>query len=49
MFLSALTRLGFENTVLRFTSKYVKQGAAVKAILNFALQKIMPLACLIAF
>jgi O-antigen/teichoic acid export membrane protein len=49
MFLSAFTCLGFENTVLRFTSEYVKQGAAVKAILNFALQKIMPLACLIAF
>lgn len=48
MFLSAFTRLGFENTVLRFTSEHAKQGAAVKAILKFALQKVMPLACLIA-
>lgn len=48
MFLSAFTRLGFDNTVLRFTSEYVKQGAAVKAILNFALQKVVPLATVVA-
>lgn len=48
MFLSAFTRLGFDNTVLRFTSEYVKQGAAVKAILNFALQKVVPLASITA-
>jgi O-antigen/teichoic acid export membrane protein len=48
MFLSAFTRLGFDNTVLRFTSENIKQGAAVKGILNFALQKVLPLACLLA-
>lgn len=48
MFLSAFTRLGFDNTVLRFTSQNVKQGAVVRAILNFALQKVLPLASLIA-
>jgi O-antigen/teichoic acid export membrane protein len=48
MFLSAFTRLGFDNTVLRFTSEHAKQGAAVEAILNFALQKVVPLACMVA-
>ena len=48
MFLSAFARLGFDNTVLRFTSQNVKQGAVVRIILNFALQKVLPLASLIA-
>jgi O-antigen/teichoic acid export membrane protein len=48
MFLSAFTRLGFDNTVLRFTSGHTKEGAAVKGILNFALKRIVPLATLVA-
>jgi len=45
MFLSAFTRIGFDNTVLRFTSAQEAQGEAVRTILNFSLQKVLPLAC----
>jgi O-antigen/teichoic acid export membrane protein len=42
MFLSAFSRLGFENTVLRFTSTAVTKGGEVKAILNFSLKYAVP-------
>jgi O-antigen/teichoic acid export membrane protein len=40
--------LGFESTVLRFTGAQSKQGQVVTDILNFALQKVLPLACMVA-
>ncbi|KTG22197.1 hypothetical protein AUR67_03815 [Pseudoalteromonas sp. XI10] len=42
MLLSAVARLGFDNTVLRFTSADAINGNTVKAILNFALKYVLP-------
>ena len=42
MLLSAVARLGFDNTVLRFTSADACNGHTVKAILNFALKYVLP-------
>ncbi|MEI8644256.1 oligosaccharide flippase family protein [Pseudoalteromonas sp. Hal056] len=42
MLLSAVARLGFDNTVLRFTSADASYGYTVKAILNFALKYVLP-------
>ncbi|WP_300583495.1 oligosaccharide flippase family protein [uncultured Pseudoalteromonas sp.] len=42
MLLSAVARLGFDNTVLRFTSADAGYGYTVKAILNFALKCVLP-------
>ncbi|MCG9735466.1 oligosaccharide flippase family protein [Pseudoalteromonas shioyasakiensis] len=44
MLLSAVARLGFDNTVLRFTSADAGNGHTVKAILNFALKYVLPVA-----
>ena len=44
MLLSAVARLGFDNTVLRFTSADAGNGNTVKGILNFALKYAMPVA-----
>ncbi|WP_217702839.1 oligosaccharide flippase family protein [Pseudoalteromonas sp. HF66] len=46
MLLSAVSRLGFDNTVLRFTSANAECGYTVKAILNFALKYVLPVASL---
>ena len=46
MLLSAVARLGFDNTVLRFTSADAANGYTVKAILNFALKFSLPAASL---
>lgn len=46
MLLSAVARLGFDNTVLRFTSADAENGYTVKAILNFALKYVLPVASL---
>lgn len=48
MLLSAVARLGFDNTVLRFTSANAECGYTVKAILNFALKYVLPVASLFA-
>ncbi|WP_308374223.1 oligosaccharide flippase family protein [Pseudoalteromonas piscicida] len=48
MLLSAVARLGFDNTVLRFTSANAEYGYTVKAILNFALKYSIPMASLFA-
>ena len=37
-FLSAFARLGFENTVLRFTSAVCSSGKTIKNILNYSLK-----------
>ncbi|MBC7010662.1 oligosaccharide flippase family protein [Pseudoalteromonas sp. BZK2] len=44
MLLSGIARLGFDNTVLRFTSAGAEHGYTVKAILNFALKYVLPVA-----
>ena len=46
MLLSGIARLGFDNTVLRFTSAGADHGNTVKAILNFALKYVLPVASL---
>lgn len=48
MLLSYVASLGFENTVLRYTSVNVKHGVTVKNILNFALKYSLPVACILA-
>lgn len=48
MLLSALARLGFDNTVLRFTGANAKNGATVKFVLNYALKFCLPVATAIA-
>ena len=44
MLLSSVARLGFENTVLRFSSSSVSEGNTIKCILNFALKHSIPIA-----
>ncbi|KPZ67185.1 Polysaccharide biosynthesis protein [Pseudoalteromonas sp. P1-26] len=44
MLFSSVARLGFDNTVLRFTSADADNGYTVKAILNFALKYVLPIA-----
>lgn len=46
MLLSAIANLGFENTVLRFSSANIRSGSQKRAILNFALKFSVPLACI---
>lgn len=41
MLLSSVARLGFDNTVLRFTSADAECGYTVKTILNFALKYVL--------
>ena len=48
MLLSYIACLGFENTVLRYTSANVKHGFTIKNILNFALKYSLPVACILA-
>lgn len=48
MLLSAVARLGFDNTVLRFTGANAKNGVTVKSILSFALKYSLPVASAIA-
>ncbi|MEM6984818.1 MAG: oligosaccharide flippase family protein, partial [Pseudomonadota bacterium] len=48
MLLSAVARLGFDNTVLRFTSADAGNGYTVKAILNFALKYVLPVSIVFA-
>ncbi|WP_277053994.1 oligosaccharide flippase family protein [Pseudoalteromonas marina] len=48
MLLSAVARLGFDNTVLRFTGANAKNGATVKFVLNYALKFCLPVATAIA-
>lgn len=48
MLLSAVARLGFDNTVLRFTGANAKSGLTVKNILFFALKYSLPVASAIA-
>lgn len=42
MLLAIIACLGFENTVLRYTSASIDQGNQVKKILNFALKYVIP-------
>ncbi|WP_440903796.1 oligosaccharide flippase family protein [Catenovulum sp. SX2] len=46
--LSAIARLGFDNTVLRFTAANSQNGKTVKSILHFTLRFSVPFATLIA-
>lgn len=39
LFLSAIARLGFENTVLRYTAANIGMGLSIKNILNFAIRR----------
>ncbi|KAA1162960.1 oligosaccharide flippase family protein [Pseudoalteromonas distincta] len=48
MLLSAFARLGFDNTVLRFTGANANNGTTVKSILSFALKYSLPVASAIA-
>lgn len=48
MLLSAFARLGFDNTVLRFTGANANNGATVKSVLSFALKYSLPVASAIA-
>jgi O-antigen/teichoic acid export membrane protein len=48
MLLSAVARLGFDNTVLRFTGANAKNGVTVKYLLNFALKYSFPVASITA-
>ena len=48
MLLSAFARLGFDNTVLRFTGANANNGATVNSILSFALKYSLPVASAIA-
>ncbi|KPV91504.1 Polysaccharide biosynthesis protein [Pseudoalteromonas sp. P1-30] len=48
MLLSAVARLGFDNTVLRFTGASANNGLTVKSILLFALRYSLPFAVAIA-
>lgn len=48
MLLAAVARLGFDNTVLRFTGANAKNGVTVKSILSFALKYSLPVASAIA-
>ena len=48
MLLSAVARLGFDNTVLRFTGANAKNGTTVKFVLNYALKFCLPVATAIA-
>ena len=48
MLLSSVASLGFENTVLRYTSASAKHGVTVKNILNFALKYSLPAASIFA-
>ncbi|RZF77291.1 capsular biosynthesis protein CpsJ [Pseudoalteromonas sp. S4488] len=48
MLLSGVARLGFDNTILRFTSAGAENGYTVKAILNFALKYVLPVAFIFA-
>ena len=48
MLLSAFARLGFDNTVLRFTGANANNGATVKSALSFALKYSLPVATAIA-
>ncbi|USE68114.1 hypothetical protein CTT31_02820 [Pseudoalteromonas maricaloris] len=47
MIFSAIARLGFDNTVLRFTSANSFNGKTVKAILHFSLKYSLPVAFLL--
>lgn len=48
MLLSALARLGLDNTVLRFTGANANNGTTVKFVLNYALKFCLPVAATIA-
>lgn len=48
MLLAAVARLGFDNTVLRFTGANANNGTTVKSILIFALKYSLPVASAIA-
>lgn len=48
MLLSAVANLGFENTILRFSSANIHSGNALRAILKFALKYSLPIAILFA-
>ncbi|WP_017217098.1 oligosaccharide flippase family protein [Pseudoalteromonas sp. NJ631] len=48
MLLSAIANLGFENTILRFTSLNACFGHTVRAILNFSLKYVVAVSCVLA-
>lgn len=48
MLLSAIANLGFENTILRFSSANIHSGNTLRAILKFALRNSLPIAILFA-
>lgn len=48
MMLAGIARLGFDNTVLRFTSADAENGYTVKALLNFALKYVLPVSIVFA-
>ena len=48
-FLSAFARLGFENTVLRFTSAVCSSGKTIKNILNYSLKYPLIFSIFISF
>ncbi|MFT6834868.1 MAG: O-antigen/teichoic acid export membrane protein [Francisellaceae bacterium] len=48
MLLATVARLGFDNTVLRFTGANAKQGNTVKGVLHFALKYSLPFSVVIA-
>ncbi|WP_462174974.1 oligosaccharide flippase family protein [Pseudoalteromonas gelatinilytica] len=48
MLLSAVANLGFENTILRFSSANIHSDNALRAILKFALRNSLPIAIIFA-